>query len=438
MISSLRHTKGGHDLARRDYWRDDRDRITAWKRGVDQILNLMEDGTGDRFGYDAEGQLTAASYRAATPEQTPSGALRTDSFVYDELGNRMGGSNRVASRGPVSFTRRDNGLNQYLNWTPSAIYYDDNLGPPNWVPPGNGVMMAEGYITASFNALNQPMAIWSSAYGSNFLWFGFDPLGRCVKRWTGTATGVPVGSNPTTYYYYDGWNLVQEGVSASAVDRTYVHGGRVDEIVASRVSGVWYNHHYDGQGNCILLSNINGVLQEQYDYDAFGFPYFYTATGNSLAISSVHTRFLFTGREWLSDLRIYDYRARQYQPELGRFLQPDPKEFDAGDYNLYRYCHNDPVNKSDPTGLFFAWVDNKGKSDSALKRDFEAARNANKNPAIKAMFDRVAKDKVHKVTIMRSSSYAKNRDQFEGYASGNSSFDMWQPIAGERPTRRAN
>jgi uncharacterized protein RhaS with RHS repeats len=40
-----------------------------------------------------------------------------------------------------------------------------------------------------------------------------------------------------------------------------------------------------------------------------------------------------------------------YQPELGRFLQPDPKEFAAGDYNLYRYCHNDPVNRSDPTGL---------------------------------------------------------------------------------------
>ena len=33
------------------------------------------------------------------------------------------------------------------------------------------------------------------------------------------------------------------------------------------------------------------------------------------------------------------------------FLQHDPKEFAAGDYNLYRYCHNDPVNKSDPFGL---------------------------------------------------------------------------------------
>lgn len=27
--------------------------------------------------------------------------------------------------------------------------------------------------------------------------------------------------------------------------------------------------------------------------------------------------------------------------------------FSAGDYNLYRYCHNDPVNNSDPFGLEF-------------------------------------------------------------------------------------
>jgi hypothetical protein len=37
-------------------------------------------------------------------------------------------------------------------------------------------------------------------------------------------------------------------------------------------------------------------------------------------------------------------------------MSPDPKEFAAGDYNLYRYCHNDPVNKSDPTGLVDSFV----------------------------------------------------------------------------------
>ena len=76
--------------------------------------------------------------------------------------------------------------------------------------------MADGYVTASFNALNQPMAIWSPVYpngtGALFVWFGYDPLGRCVKRWIGSATGNAVASNPATYYYYDGWNLIQEGM----------------------------------------------------------------------------------------------------------------------------------------------------------------------------------------------------------------------------------
>ena len=115
MISSVQHRNdaAGHDLAKRDYWRDDRDRIVAWKRGTDTYYNGMEDGRGNRYGYDEEGQLTSASYRAENPEGTPTGAVRTDSFQYDPLGNRMG-MNHVASRGAwMNFTRRDNGLNQY-------------------------------------------------------------------------------------------------------------------------------------------------------------------------------------------------------------------------------------------------------------------------------------------------------------------------------------
>src|SRR5205085_11609340 len=77
----------------------------------------------------------------------------------------------------------------------------------------------------------------------------------------------------------------------------------------------------------------------------------YDAQGLWAGYSLFGIRFLFTGREWLSDVKLYDYRNRMYQPELGRFMQPDPKEFGPGDYNLYRYCHNDPVNKNDPFGL---------------------------------------------------------------------------------------
>src|SRR2546423_8533709 len=113
----------------------------------------------------------------------------------------------------------------------------------------------------------------------------------------------------------------------------------------------WLYHHSDARGHAILLTDSSGNLVEQYEYDAFGQPYFFSSTAQPLNSSTFGNRFLFTGREYLKELKLYDYRNRMYQPELGRFLQPDPKEFLAGDYNLYRYCHNDPVNKSDPLGL---------------------------------------------------------------------------------------
>ena len=46
MIWSLRHSNdgSGRDLAKRDYWRDDRDRIRAWKRGTDNFYNRADLG----------------------------------------------------------------------------------------------------------------------------------------------------------------------------------------------------------------------------------------------------------------------------------------------------------------------------------------------------------------------------------------------------------
>ena len=72
-----------------------------------------------------------------------------------------------------------------------------------------------------------------------------------------------------------------------------------------------------------------------------------------------------------------------YQPELGRFLQPDPKEFGAGDYNLYRYCHNDPVNRSDPLGLLeIKWNESGNTTDPKIENHYTDEKlRANDKPA---------------------------------------------------------
>jgi hypothetical protein len=90
----------------------------------------------------------------------------------------------------------------------------------------------------------------------------------------------------------------------------------------------------------------------------------------------------------LTDLHLYDFRNRMYQPELGRFLQPDPKQFAAGDYNLYRYCHNDPINKSDPAGLVWTPMSEKDR------KDYEKAKEhtASSDPA-RRLFDRIERSR---------------------------------------------
>jgi hypothetical protein len=113
MIRSIQQTRGdGANLSSRTYWRDERDRITAYQKSTNNSVNPMENGRGDRFRYDEEGQLVEAWYNASNPSNSGDGNWRYDGFTYDALGNRRGWD-YVSSRGWLNFARKDNGLNQY-------------------------------------------------------------------------------------------------------------------------------------------------------------------------------------------------------------------------------------------------------------------------------------------------------------------------------------
>jgi RHS repeat-associated protein len=65
---------------------------------------------------------------------------------------------------------------------------------------------------------------------------------------------------------------------------------------------------------------------------------------------------LFTGQRYEASSGLYDFRARWYDPEAGRFLSVDPIVQDVADpqtHNAYGYVRNNPVNFVDPDGLGF-------------------------------------------------------------------------------------
>jgi RHS repeat-associated protein len=78
--------------------------------------------------------------------------------------------------------------------------------------------------------------------------------------------------------------------------------------------------------------------------------YTYGAYGEPSSWSSAGSRYRYTGQIMLPEAAVFHYKARVYDPALGRFLQTDPVGYKS-DVNLYAYVNGDPVDHQDPTGL---------------------------------------------------------------------------------------
>jgi len=72
------------------------------------------------------------------------------------------------------------------------------------------------------------------------------------------------------------------------------------------------------------------------------------------AVQTTMPEFGFTGQRFEAVTGLYDYRARWYDPGLGRFLSADPlvpRPYDPQSLNRYTYVDNDPIGRIDPTGF---------------------------------------------------------------------------------------
>ena len=67
---------------------------------------------------------------------------------------------------------------------------------------------------------------------------------------------------------------------------------------------------------------------------------------------------MFTGREYMDAIQLYDYRNRTYSPKWGRFIEVDPIRFEGRDLNLYRYVRN----------KVFIYIDSDGLSERDVMR----------------------------------------------------------------------
>jgi RHS repeat-associated protein len=302
-------------------------------------------GKGERFWYDVTNQLTNVRYNA---EQVwtgnPLNANHSMDYTYssDKL-NRTG----VIVDGVMnSYT--PNVLNQYVNVAGQPIGYNENFS----------MFRYNGW---QYNyAQNQLVSMWGNGHSAEFV---YDGLGRCLKR---TIDGV------TKLHLYDNWQPVvdYDGANNFLCWNLYGPSGPDDIIMRASPSRVEF-YQKDREGNVKFITDGGVTILESYTYDAFGQATIRDLWGNLRSDSWLDNRFMFTGREYFPQLGIYDYRHRMYHPSLGRFLQTDPTGFDAGDMNLFRYCADDPVDGSDPTGLVDRTWDRQLYMQGGSQRSFE-------------------------------------------------------------------
>ncbi len=304
--------------------------IARYQYTLDEVGNRtqIEEANGRVINYDYD-----ALYRVTQEEIVdPLTGSRTTNYVYDPIGNRL--SRHDSSEGETSYLYDGNDrlLSETLNGQTTVYSYDQN---------GN---------TLSKSSLSEQI---------NYTW---NQENRLVTAQTTTSTGTTTSeysyngdgirvmsrsNGQETRYLVDGnrdYAQVLEEYNNSGVQVSYVYG---HNLISQHRSGVNSYYLTDGLGSTRALTNQVGEVTDTYDYDAYG--NLLGSTGTTV------NNYLYTGEQFDSNLGQYYLRARYYDSNLGRFTGRDSFEgFMDEPLSLakYPYVHGNPVNATDPSGLF--------------------------------------------------------------------------------------
>ncbi|MGH7274363.1 MAG: RHS repeat-associated core domain-containing protein, partial [Nitrospiria bacterium] len=286
-----------------------------------RTLLRLPNGVSTEYQYDSASNLTELIYR------NDSGVQGNLTYQYDPSGNTIaiGGSfSRTLLPSSVGLASYD-AANRQLAFGDKEMTYDAN---------GNLISMTDASSRTTFvwDGRERLVAI----NGRDFVAaFAYDGLGRrVVKR---------INSN-TTFYQYDGFDMVREG--SGIVETKHIHGSGIDEPLVRLETESTGSFVSNAQGSPIEILGESGQIVTSYSYGPFG-------ETNVIGSPSANP-FQFTGRE-SDETGFYFLRARYYSPALSRFISPDSVQTNplhSQGWNRYLYARNNPLKYIDSTGRF--------------------------------------------------------------------------------------
>ena len=281
--------------------------------GNGRIVSIADSGNTSSvratYGYDEQGQLTSAAV----------GGTRY-AYTYDTAGNLI--------------TKTDGGTSHsytYGNgaWRDLLTAYD-----------GKSITYSGGNPTKYYN-------------GSTFTWtqgrkLATAKVGNTNISYTYDMAGVrsskTVGSTKYDFTTLSGLVIRQTG-GGKTIDFVYDEN---NQPLAMKYNNTLYYYVLNAQGDVVRIVDGSRSVVASYTYDPWG--KIISSSGTLADINPLRYR----GYYYDSETGFYYLQSRYYDPEIGRFINADSyASTDATGLlstNMFAYCENDPVNKSDPDG----------------------------------------------------------------------------------------
>jgi RHS repeat-associated protein len=290
---------------------------------VSSITDGLYASNSQTFGYDVINRLTSAA--------SGTGGYGTIAWMYDKGGNLT----RQTVGGAVTNYTNDYASNHLLYWTNgsgSAMVSTDANGNITSIPPAGGGSNA----TFTYNAAQRLSGVTGTSLSGSYV---YDSLG---DRFSKTQ-----GGSSTTYYTHgmDG-ALLEENDSGTVTDYVYLDGKPVGVFVPGSsppTTSLMYDLHDDPLGTPLYATDSSkSVVWSAGNYQPYG------TTGTITA--SITQNLRLPGQYLDVEAGFYHNGARDYMPNLGRYLESDPIGI-AGGMNVYLYGGANPLEFTDPEGL---------------------------------------------------------------------------------------
>ncbi|PSF35821.1 hypothetical protein C7H19_15470 [Aphanothece hegewaldii CCALA 016] len=305
--------------------------ISSYRYTLDSVgnrLKVEENNTRQvNYTYDA-------LYRLLDEKITDAVAgNRNIDYTYDASGNRLTRNDSAEGLTTYTYDNNDRLLNETLNGQVTSYTYDHN-----------------GNTLTRTNSISQTVYNWD--YENRLIEAEISTsTGTTQNRYQYNSEGIRIAATVNgqeTRYLIDAnqaiAQVIEEYNPNGTVQASYVYGR---DLISQTRNGVTSFYHVDGIGSTRILSDVNGLVTDSYNYDAYGQQI--QSTGNTV------NNYLYTGEQFDPNLGDYYLRARYYNPSVGRFTARDPFEgLTSEPLSLakYPYVHSNPVNFTDPSGLF--------------------------------------------------------------------------------------